>query len=47
MLRDLAAGGRPESVMETTPVLQARMSSGPAGVGVPGVAASRRSRLTA
>jgi DNA-binding LacI/PurR family transcriptional regulator len=45
MLRDLAAGGRPESVMETTPVLQARMSSGPAGV--PGVAASRRSRLTA
>jgi DNA-binding LacI/PurR family transcriptional regulator len=45
MLRELVAGGRPESVMETTPVLQARMSSGPAGV--PGIAAPRRSRLTA
>ena len=30
MLRELAAGGRPESVMEATPVLQARASSGPA-----------------
>ncbi len=45
MLRELAAGGRPESVMEPAPVLQARASSGPAGV--PGIATPRRSRLTA
>ena len=45
MLRELAAGGRPESVMETAPVLQARASSGPAGI--PDVATPRRSRLTA
>jgi DNA-binding LacI/PurR family transcriptional regulator len=45
MLRELAAGGRPEGVMEITPVLQVRMSSGPAGV--PDIAVPRRSRLTA
>ena len=45
MLRELAAGGRPESVMEATPVLQARASSGQAGV--PDIATPRRSRLTA
>src|ERR1700749_3618270 len=45
MLRELAAGGRPESVQEATPVLQTRMSSGWAGV--PEVQAPGRSRLTA
>jgi DNA-binding LacI/PurR family transcriptional regulator len=45
MLRELTAGGRPESVMETAPVLQARASSGQAGV--PDIAAPRRSRRTA
>src|ERR1700749_2084501 len=45
MLRELVGGGRPESVMEATPVLQARASSGPARV--PEVATPRRSRLTA
>jgi DNA-binding LacI/PurR family transcriptional regulator len=45
MLRELAAGGRPESVMEATPVLQARASSGQAGI--PDIATPRRSRLTA
>jgi DNA-binding LacI/PurR family transcriptional regulator len=45
MLRELAAGSRPENVMETAPVLQARASSGPAGI--PDVATPRRSRLTA
>jgi DNA-binding LacI/PurR family transcriptional regulator len=45
MLRELAAGGRPESVMETTPVLQARMSSGWAGV--PEISAPGHARLTA
>jgi DNA-binding LacI/PurR family transcriptional regulator len=45
MLRELAAGGRPENVMEATPVLQARASSGPAGM--PDIATPRRSRLTA
>ena len=45
MLRELSAGGRPESVQEATPVLQARMSSGWAGV--PEVQAPGRSRLTA
>ena len=34
MLRELAAGGHPESVMESPPVLQVRMSSGPVGVPV-------------
>jgi DNA-binding LacI/PurR family transcriptional regulator len=45
MLRELAAGGHPESVMEAAPLLQARMSSGP--VEVPGIAVPRRSRRTA
>jgi DNA-binding LacI/PurR family transcriptional regulator len=45
MLRELAAGGRPESVTEAVPVLQARMSSGPAGVA--DIAVPRRSRRTA
>ena len=45
MLRELAAGGAPESVVEKPPVLQARSSSGPVGIAAP--AASRRSRLTA
>jgi DNA-binding LacI/PurR family transcriptional regulator len=45
MLRELAAGGRPENVMETAPVLQARASSGLAGI--PDIATPRRSRLTA
>jgi DNA-binding LacI/PurR family transcriptional regulator len=45
LLRELAAGGRPESAVEDVPVLQVRMSSGP--VAVPDVAAPRRSRLTA
>ena len=45
MLRDLAAGGRPESVMEAAPVLLVRMSSGQAGaLEVP---AAGRGRLTA
>jgi DNA-binding LacI/PurR family transcriptional regulator len=44
MLRELAVGGHPESVLEATPVLQARSSSGPAGVAD---TAARRSRLTA
>jgi DNA-binding LacI/PurR family transcriptional regulator len=45
MLRELAAGGRPENVTEAVPALQARMSSGPAGV--PDIAVPRRSRRTA
>jgi DNA-binding LacI/PurR family transcriptional regulator len=45
ILHDLAAGGRPDSVAEDRPVLQVRMSSGPAGVAE--VAAARRRRLTA
>jgi len=45
MLRELSAGERPESVQETAPVLQARMSSG--YVGVPGIPAVTRTRLTA
>lgn len=45
MLRELSAGGRPESVMEATPVLQVRMSSG--HVGVPEIPAVTRTRLTA
>jgi DNA-binding LacI/PurR family transcriptional regulator len=42
MLRSLAAGGAPESVAEAVPVLQVRMSSGPAAAS--DIAASRRSR---
>lgn len=45
MLRELSAGGRPESVMEATPVLQVRMSSGYAGV--PEIPAVTRTRRTA
>ena len=45
MLRELSAGGHPESVMEATPVLQVRMSSGYAGV--PEIPAVTRTRLTA
>ena len=43
MLLEFAAGGRPESVAEDTPVLQVRMSSGRAGVPeAPAVARARR-----
>jgi DNA-binding LacI/PurR family transcriptional regulator len=45
MLRDLAAGGHPESVMEAAPVLQVRMSSGQ--VGAIEAPAAVRGRLTA
>jgi DNA-binding LacI/PurR family transcriptional regulator len=45
LLRELAAGGRPESVLADPPVLQVRMSSGP--VAVPGIAAPARPRRTA
>jgi DNA-binding LacI/PurR family transcriptional regulator len=45
MLCELSAGGAPVSVMEELPVLQARMSSGRAGVSE--VPAARRPRLTA
>jgi DNA-binding LacI/PurR family transcriptional regulator len=45
MLRELTSGGHPENVEEASPVLQVRTSSGP--VGVPAIAASRRTRLTA
>jgi len=45
MLAELAAGGRPESVMEATPVLQLRMSSG--RVGVPAVGVPGRARRSA
>ena len=45
MLRELAAGGHPESVAEDTPALQVRMSSGRAGV--PEVPAAGRARRTA
>jgi DNA-binding LacI/PurR family transcriptional regulator len=45
MLRELAAGGSPGSVMEATPALQVRASSGP--VSLPGIEAPRGSRLTA
>jgi DNA-binding LacI/PurR family transcriptional regulator len=44
MLRELAAGGEPESLAVAAPLLQVRMSSGPAGI--PAVAVPR-SRLTA
>jgi DNA-binding LacI/PurR family transcriptional regulator len=43
MLCELSAGGQPGNVMEATPVLQARMSSGRAAE----APAARRSRLTA
>jgi DNA-binding LacI/PurR family transcriptional regulator len=45
MLRELAAGGEPQSVVESPPLLHPRMSSGP--VGVPVVAAPRQARRTA
>ena len=45
MLRELAAGGHPESFPEAPPELQIRMSSGP--VGKPAVPATGRTRLTA
>ena len=45
MLRELVAGGHPESVMEAEPVLEVRMSSGPAGVAE--IASPARSRRTA
>jgi DNA-binding LacI/PurR family transcriptional regulator len=45
MLRELAAGGCPENVLEAAPVLQTRMSSGLAGV--PGISAPGRARRTA
>ena len=47
MLRELAADGHPESVMETTPELQLRASSGPAGIAIAETATPRHSRLTA
>lgn len=45
MLRELAAGGRPDNYAEAAPALEVRESSGPAGV--PAVPAPRRTRLTA
>jgi DNA-binding LacI/PurR family transcriptional regulator len=45
MLRELVAGGHPESVMEAQPALEVRMSSGP--VGVSEIASPARSRRTA
>ena len=45
MLRELVAGGHPESVMEAQPVLEVRMSSGPAGVSE--ITSPARSRRTA
>jgi DNA-binding LacI/PurR family transcriptional regulator len=45
MLRELAAGGHPENFEEAPQTLQVRTSSG--RVGVPAIAASRRTRLTA
>jgi hypothetical protein len=45
VLRELAAGGQPESVVEAPPELHVRMSSGPAGV--PVHPANGRTRLTA
>jgi DNA-binding LacI/PurR family transcriptional regulator len=45
ILRELAAGGQPESVAESPPELHVRMSSGPAGV--PVLPATGRTRLTA
>lgn len=45
MLRELAAGGHPESVTEAQPTLEVRMSSGP--VGVSEIAPPARSRRTA
>jgi DNA-binding LacI/PurR family transcriptional regulator len=45
MLQEMAAGGRPEDFRESAAVLEIRDSSGVAGV--PRIAGSRRSRLTA
>ena len=45
MLRELAAGGHPESFAEAPPELHVRMSSGP--VGVPVIPATGRTRRTA
>jgi DNA-binding LacI/PurR family transcriptional regulator len=45
ILRELAAGGHPESLPESPPALQVRMSSGPAGA--PVLPAARQRRLTA
>jgi DNA-binding LacI/PurR family transcriptional regulator len=45
ILRELAAGGHPESLPESPPTLQVRMSSGP--VGVPVLPAAQPGRLTA
>jgi DNA-binding LacI/PurR family transcriptional regulator len=45
LLRELASGGRPESVITAAPELEVRASTGPSGVGA--VAAGRRSRRTA
>jgi DNA-binding LacI/PurR family transcriptional regulator len=45
ILRELAAGGRPESFAEVAPELHVRMSSGPVGVTV--IPATGRSRRTA
>jgi DNA-binding LacI/PurR family transcriptional regulator len=45
MLRSLVAGGHPDSIGEATPVLQVRMSSGPAGVSE--ITTPHRSRMPA
>ncbi len=45
MLREMAAGGQPANFQEAPPVPQIRESCGPAGV--PQIAGSRRSRLSA
>jgi DNA-binding LacI/PurR family transcriptional regulator len=45
MLRELVAGGHPESVMEAQPALEVRMSSGPAGVSK--ITSPARTRRTA
>jgi DNA-binding LacI/PurR family transcriptional regulator len=45
ILRELAAGGQPESVAEAAPELHVRMSSGPSGV--PVLPATGRTRLPA
>jgi DNA-binding LacI/PurR family transcriptional regulator len=45
MLRELVAGGHPESVMEAHPALEVRMSSGP--VGVSKITSPVRTRRTA
>ena len=45
MLRELVAGGHPESITEAEPTLELRMSSGPAGVAE--IISPARSRRTA